>query len=69
LSYASPKPGPIYVGLIGFAWPGTWIRFFSTTPEVQAMAASYLSIASLAYPFLGLGLPLSFALQAAGRPL
>jgi putative MATE family efflux protein len=57
------------VGLLGFAWPGVWIGFFSTSPEVHTMATGYLWIASLAYPFLGLGMPLSSALQAAGRPL
>jgi MATE family, multidrug efflux pump len=57
------------VGLVGFAWPSLWIAFFTTSPAVHAMATSYLCIASLAYPFLGLGLPLSSALQAAGRPL
>jgi putative MATE family efflux protein len=57
------------VGLVGIVWPGLWIGFFSTSTEVLAMATSYLCIAGLAYPFLGLGLPLSSALQAAGRPL
>jgi Na+-driven multidrug efflux pump len=33
------------------------------------MAASYLCVAGLAYPFLGIGLTLSFAFQAAGQPL
>jgi Na+-driven multidrug efflux pump len=33
------------------------------------MAASYLCVAGVAYPFLGVGLTLSSAFQAAGRPL
>jgi Na+-driven multidrug efflux pump len=57
------------VGLVGLARPGAWVGFFSTSPEVHTMAASYLCVASLAYPFLGLGLPLSSAFQAAGHPL
>jgi Na+-driven multidrug efflux pump len=57
------------VGLVGLLWPGIWIGLFSTNPDVHALATSYMCIAGLAYPFIGLGLPLSSALQAAGRPL
>lgn len=57
------------IGLVAVAWPGGWTAFFSATPGIHRMAASYLCVAGLAYPFLGLGLALSFALQAAGRPL
>jgi putative MATE family efflux protein len=57
------------VGLVGVACPGVWIALFSASPGVHTLAASYLCVASLGYPFLGLGLPLSSALQAAGRPL
>jgi putative MATE family efflux protein len=57
------------VGLFGLLWPGTWIGLFSTSPDVHALATTYMCIAGLAYPFIGLGLPLSSALQAAGRPL
>jgi Na+-driven multidrug efflux pump len=57
------------VGLVAFAWPTAWIGFFSTSPDVQLMATSYLCIAGLAYPFLGPGLTLSSAFQAAGRPM
>jgi Na+-driven multidrug efflux pump len=57
------------VGLVGLLWPGAWIGLFSTSPDVHALATSYMCIAGLAYPFIGLGLPLSSALQAAGRPL
>jgi putative MATE family efflux protein len=57
------------IGLVAFAWPGAWIAFFSGSPAVHLTAASYLGIAGLTYPFLGLGLTLSSAFQAAGRPL
>ena len=56
------------IGMFGFAWPDTWSGLFTTSPDVQRTAASYLGIATLAYPFLGLGLPLSSALQATARP-
>ena len=38
-------------------------------PQVHALAANYLVVVGLAYPFLGLGLVLASAFQAAGRPL
>jgi hypothetical protein len=38
-------------------------------PEVHVLAAGYLAIISLAFPFLGLGVALSSVFQAAGRPL
>jgi putative MATE family efflux protein len=57
------------IGLVAFAWPNGWIGFFSASPAVQLTAASYLCIAGLAYPFLGLGLTLASAFQAAGRPI
>jgi Na+-driven multidrug efflux pump len=50
-------------------WPHTWAALFSATPAIHVSAASYLCIAGLAYPFLGMGLALSSAFQAAGRPL
>jgi Na+-driven multidrug efflux pump len=56
------------IGLVAFAWPGTWSALFSADPAVRLPAASYLGIAGLTYPFLGLGLALSSALQGAGRP-
>lgn len=57
------------LGLFGVMAPGTWTGFFTGTPEVHALAAGYLVIISLSYPFLGLGLTLGTACQAAGRPL
>jgi putative MATE family efflux protein len=57
------------LGLFAFAWPTGWTGLFSTSPEVQRATATYLCIAGLAYPFLGLGLPLSSAFQAGGRTM
>jgi Na+-driven multidrug efflux pump len=57
------------IGLLGVMWPDAWVGFFSADPAIHVMAGSYLCIAGFAYPFLGLGLTLSSAFQAAGRPL
>lgn len=57
------------IGLVAFAWPSAWIGFFSADPAVHLTAASYLWIAGLTYPFLGVGLTLASAFQAAGRPI
>src|SRR5262245_55070408 len=57
------------IGLFGITLPDVWINLFTDVPEVHILATSYLVIASLAYPFLGLGLILASAFQAAGRPL
>lgn len=57
------------IGLLGVASPGAWTALFSASPEVHALAASFLMITGLAYPFLGLGLTLGSACQAAGKPL
>jgi Na+-driven multidrug efflux pump len=57
------------VGLFGVAWPGAWIGLFTDVPEVHFLAAGYLAIIGLAFPFLGLGVTLASAFQAAGRPL
>jgi putative MATE family efflux protein len=57
------------IGVLGVMWPDAWAAFFSATPAIHLMAASYLCVAGLAYPFLGAGLALSSAFQAAGRPL
>jgi putative MATE family efflux protein len=54
------------VGLAAIIWPGAWNGLFSATPEVQAMAATYLCIAALGYPFIGLN-TLSSAFQAIGQ--
>lgn len=56
------------IGLIAAAWPGLWVGLFSADPEIHAAAASYLRIIGFTYPFLGLGLTLSYAFQGAGRP-
>jgi Na+-driven multidrug efflux pump len=57
------------IGLLGVMWPEAWVGFFSATPAIHLMAASYLYVASVVYPFLGVGLTLTSAFQAAGRPL
>jgi putative MATE family efflux protein len=57
------------IGLFGVMAPGTWIGLFTEDPDVLSLAANYLVIVGLAYPFLGLGLTLASAFQAAGRPL
>jgi len=50
-------------------WPEAWVAFFKRDAAIHLMAASYLCVAGVAYPFLGIGLTLSSAFQAAGRPL
>lgn len=57
------------IGLAAFTWPGAWTAFFSASPDVHLAAASYLCLAALAYPWLGLGLTVASAFQAAGRPI
>jgi len=57
------------IGLFGAMLPSTWIGLFTYVPEVHVVAARYLVIVGLAYPFLGLGLTLASAFQAAGRSL
>ena len=57
------------IALIAMAAPDLWVTLFSASPAVQTMAASYLGIVALAYPFHGLGLALSSAFQAVGRPI
>src|SRR5262249_14335556 len=57
------------IGLFGVLSPGTWAALFTSVPGVHAVAAEYLVIVGLAYPFLGLGSTLASAFQAAGRPL
>jgi putative MATE family efflux protein len=56
------------LGLLALTWPGGWTAFFSASPAVHLAATAYLCVAGLAYPFLGLGLTLASAFQAAGRP-
>jgi putative MATE family efflux protein len=56
------------IGLFGVMLPGAWTALFSVSPEMHALAAGFLAIAGLAYPFLGMGLTLGSACQAAGQP-
>src|SRR6266446_2627995 len=42
------------IGLFGATSPGTWTGLFTKDPEVHVLAADYLVIVGLAYPFLGL---------------
>src|SRR5499427_7463207 len=57
------------IGLFGVTSPDVWSSLFTDVPQVHVLAAGYLAIAGFAYPFLGLGLTLASAFQAAGRPL
>jgi putative MATE family efflux protein len=57
------------IGLFGVTAPGAWTALFTKAPEVRALAADYLVIIGPTYPFLGLGVTLASAFQAAGRPL
>jgi Na+-driven multidrug efflux pump len=56
------------IGLFGVITPGTWVSLFTDSAEVAALAVQYLVIIGFAYPFLGAGLTLASAFQAAGRP-
>jgi putative MATE family efflux protein len=57
------------IGLFGVTLPGLWTALFTSAPDIHALSAKYLVIVGFAYPFLGLGLTLASAFQAAGRPL
>jgi putative MATE family efflux protein len=57
------------IGLFGATSPATWTALFSVSPEIHVLAAGYLAITGLAFPFLGLGLTLGSAFQALGRPV
>src|SRR5262249_9501992 len=57
------------IGLFGATSPDTWVSLFSNVQEIHVLAAGYLVISCVAYPFLGLGLTLASAFQAAGRPM
>lgn len=54
------------VGLAVILWPDAWTGLFSATPAVRGMAASYLCVVALAYPFIGLN-TLASAFQAMGQ--
>jgi putative MATE family efflux protein len=57
------------IGLFGAIAPGAWTGLFTGVAEVHVLAAGYLAVVGVAYPFLGAGLTLASAFQAAGRPL
>ncbi len=56
------------IGLVGLFAPGPWASFFTDDAEVARLAAEYLIVISATYPFLGAGLTLASAFQAAGKP-
>jgi putative MATE family efflux protein len=56
------------IGLFGVSAPWAWTSLFTENSELHTLAAAYLVIAGLSYPFLGAGLALASAFQAAGRP-
>jgi Na+-driven multidrug efflux pump len=57
------------IGLFGVALPDVWTSLFTEAPDIHVLAANYLAVTGGAYAFLGLGLNLASAFQAAGRPL
>jgi putative MATE family efflux protein len=56
------------IGLFAVSLPTVWASLFTDNAELRALTATYLVIAGPAYPFLGAGLALASAFQAAGRP-
>jgi len=56
------------IGLFGVGSPTVWASLFTDSAELRTLAAEYLVIIGLTYPFLGAGLTLASAFQAAGRP-
>jgi putative MATE family efflux protein len=57
------------IGLFGAALPDVWASLFTQASDIHVIVARYLFITGGAYAFLGLGLVLASAFQAAGRPL
>ena len=55
------------LGLLVIAWPDAWTALFSSDPAVLAMAASYLCIVGVAYPFISPNTLIS-AFQSTGQP-
>jgi len=55
------------VGLAAIVWPDAWNGLFSASSAVNTLAAGYLCIVALAYPFIGLNI-LGSAFQAIGQP-
>jgi putative MATE family efflux protein len=56
------------IGLFGAFAPAAWSSLFTDSAELRTLAAEYLVLVGLTYPFLGAGLVLASAFQAAGRP-
>lgn len=62
----------VLLGLIGITLalvPELWSQWFSTDPEVRAIANRYLTLVGPAFPLFGFGLTLYFASQGSGRVL
>src|SRR6516225_5994772 len=57
------------IGIFRAMLPDIWASLFTAAPDVHALVAHYLVTTGGAYAFLGLGLVLASAFQAAGRPL
>jgi putative MATE family efflux protein len=57
------------IGIFGATRPDMWASLFTAAPDIHALVARYLFITGNAYAFIGLGLVLATAFQAAGRPL
>jgi putative MATE family efflux protein len=57
------------IGLFGVMLPDLWTSLFTSVADIHVLAARYLAITGGSYVFLGLGLTLASAFQAAGRPL
>lgn len=55
------------VGLWAALFPHTWLRLFSSDPQMLEVGALYLRSVGPFYGFFGLGLVLYFASQGAGR--
>ncbi len=62
--------GAVVLGFVGCAvamFPSLWSGLFTNDPEVLAASAAYFRWAGPGYAFMGLGLCLYFASQAAGQ--
>jgi putative MATE family efflux protein len=57
------------IGLFGAIAPHRWTDLFTDSLELRTLAAEYLVIVSLTFPFLGAGSTLASAFQAAARPV
>ena len=56
------------IGLFGVGAPAVWVSLFTDREELRVLTVQYLVTVGLTYPFLGAGLALASAFQAAGRP-